>query len=913
MRKGNVNARTGRRRPGSFVVPAANKPLDWSTSYQAGSSSPGEGSSSEDEYSEEDAHTVVGGRRNSVHERWGGAPEANGRPSSLNVLNSNPRPASPQPPSSSDGSKPSGGGTTGRRAFTRSRSPAPHTLANGAGRIPRTPSPSSFFRTRNTPVTAVAYALPGTFSWSWDVPLAGIQIRLLIDAKYAAECFLLLLALTSSAWKLSIRLNSEDEWLALELLLVAFAALMHAAWSHLSFMRLSETASSPTAGVARPDSSPTLRLQELRDRRGPSQPTTTVKQYQSFIWMTVPKNYRTSPDDGLVSGLILGPLIASALYHIALRTFLSSPDTPHPPNWHIEPPIQLSNFGKPFDPAEALVLARRNAVNLSTLCSTILSIHVCASSKFESRYRRRHKVALGERGSVPRSEMRKWWMYTLLVLSSTVALLVLRYAFALTNIKIWQHMSYWEVASVSVFFQFSLYSAVRLAHRGFTLGELSLVVFGATAVFMELVHLTIARIWPVTTPYIKTYRLATPLLIFQIALIPGSLLTGFLLSPLLALSRQIAQRPSRRLRFPHEKQAHRRALAAAFYLGTVVVVGGLISIWAQWCLRGRNPWLWVVYWLLEGRKKWTRPALLAYWGTLGSVSVAGWNRQLARSRRIRPRHATTGRSEQLGVPQPLSDGTTAPSEPTTPPSGGASSASSMFPAVTMPQLPSFPNGANLSAALGATEWLDAADKHVPTLGLNARRKFFHLLAVVMFVPGVAADPAFTHLAFSAAFALFTFAEYVRYFALYPFGASVHVFMNEFLDHKDSGTAILSHFYLLTGCAGSLWFEAPSRLLLYTGVLTVGVGDAVASVVGKRLGRHKWSPTTSKTVEGSVAFTVSVVASAWVLRLCGLVEAFSALRYTVIVGLTSVLEALSVQNDNITLPVYMWSMLAVAAA
>lgn len=68
------------------------------------------------------------------------------------------------------------------------------------------------------------------------------------------------------------------------------------------------------------------------------------------------------------------------------------------------------------------------------------------------------------------------------------------------------------------------------------------------------------------------------------------------------------------------------------------------------------------------------------------------------------------------------------------------------------------------------------------------------------------QPAFTHLSFSAAFSLFTFAEYVRYFALYPFGAAVHVFLNEFLDHKDSGTAILSHFYLLTGCAVTLWLE-----------------------------------------------------------------------------------------------------------
>jgi len=465
-----------------------------------------------------------------------------------------------------------------------------------------------------------------------------------------------------------------------------------------------------------------------------------------------------------------------------------------------------------------------------------------------------------------------------------------------------------------VFFQFSLYIAVRLAHGGFTLGELGLVVFGATALYTELVNLTVARIWPVTTLYIKTYRLPTPLLIYQLALIPGSLLTGFLLSPLLTLSRHIAQRPVRRLRFPQEKQVHRRGLAVGFYLGVGLIVGGLIGMWTRWLLRGRDPWFWVIFWLLEGPFPWTRPALLAYWAVLGTISVWGWNRQLARSRRFRPRLPTVSESTMdsstivhMGPEQssPVSGPLALASASLT--SSAVSSASSavsaMFPAVGIPHLPT-------DLSIGASEWLDAADRRVPTLGLNARRKFFHGLAVVMFVPGVAADPAFTHLAFSAAFALFVFAEYVRYFALYPLGAAVHVFMSEFLDAKDSGTAILSHFYLLTGCAGALWFEAPSRLLLYTGILTVGVGDAVASVVGKRVGRYKWSPTTPKTLEGSAGFTLSVVAFAWALRLCGLVEEFSTVRYGTIIGLGSVLEAMSGQNDNIILPVYMWSMLAV---
>jgi hypothetical protein len=42
-------------------------------------------------------------------------------------------------------------------------------------------------------------------------------------------------------------------------------------------------------------------------------------------------------------------------------------------------------------------------------------------------------------------------------------------------------------------------------------------------------------------------------------------------------------------------------------------------------------------------------------------------------------------------------------------------------------------------SLAATELLDAADKRVPTLTLNAKRKSFHGVAVLMFLPGIAFD------------------------------------------------------------------------------------------------------------------------------------------------------------------------------
>lgn len=65
---------------------------------------------------------------------------------------------------------------------------------------------------------------------------------------------------------------------------------------------------------------------------------------------------------------------------------------------------------------------------------------------------------------------------------------------------------------------------------------------------------------------------------------------------------------------------------------------------------------------------------------------------------------------------------------------------------------------------------------------------------------------------------------------------VHLFMNEFLDHRDNGTAIVSHFYLLTGCAGSLWLETYngfvttsfSPLPVLTGFLSIGRRSSYSS-------------------------------------------------------------------------------------
>ena len=65
---------------------------------------------------------------------------------------------------------------------------------------------------------------------------------------------------------------------------------------------------------------------------------------------------------------------------------------------------------------------------------------------------------------------------------------------------------------------------------------------------------------------------------------------------------------------------------------------------------------------------------------------------------------------------------------------------------------------------------------------------------------------------------------------------------------------------------------------FTGVLAVGIGDACASILGRRLGTTRW-PGTNKTILGTTAFVVSIFGSAMLLRVTGIVEPFSVRRVT----------------------------------
>ncbi|KAM0898532.1 hypothetical protein ACQ4PT_021861 [Festuca glaucescens] len=195
------------------------------------------------------------------------------------------------------------------------------------------------------------------------------------------------------------------------------------------------------------------------------------------------------------------------------------------------------------------------------------------------------------------------------------------------------------------------------------------------------------------------------------------------------------------------------------------------------------------------------------------------------------------------------------------------------------------------------------------------RKYYHLVAVLIFSPAVIFQPAFLDLAFGAAFAVFLILEMIRVWEVYPLGRTVHQFMNAFTDHRDSDILIISHFSLLLGCALPKWMSSGFNdrpLAPFAGILSLGIGDTMASMIGYKYGVLRWSKTGNKTIEGTAAGITSVLAACSILvsllASSGYILSQHWLSLSVAVTLSLLLEAYTTQLDNAFIPLVFYSLL-----
>ncbi|EGW31498.1 dolichol kinase [Spathaspora passalidarum NRRL Y-27907] len=198
--------------------------------------------------------------------------------------------------------------------------------------------------------------------------------------------------------------------------------------------------------------------------------------------------------------------------------------------------------------------------------------------------------------------------------------------------------------------------------------------------------------------------------------------------------------------------------------------------------------------------------------------------------------------------------------------------------------------------------------------LNVKRKIWHVFVIVVltFTPSILFDQIeFTLLSLYGVLIIFILVELLRLNEITQVGEFLAEQLSQFQDSKDVGINI-SYIYLLAGVTFPITYDYVINgnnvtIVRYFGLLTLGVGDTFASIIGRRFGSYKWKGS-NKSVQGSVAFVVSVFAAIYLIE-----YAFAArVDYTnvrnwenvlVAVILGAVLEGTADLNDNLLVPVF----------
>jgi dolichol kinase len=189
-----------------------------------------------------------------------------------------------------------------------------------------------------------------------------------------------------------------------------------------------------------------------------------------------------------------------------------------------------------------------------------------------------------------------------------------------------------------------------------------------------------------------------------------------------------------------------------------------------------------------------------------------------------------------------------------------------------------------------------------TVSVVVTRKWFHLIAILLFGPITWQFPQLLSLGYAVATCVLLVIETVRRDI-----PGLQSFYVTFLDDRkdDGGNIIVSHIFLILGCAAPLWIsqaivndkvKTQWLLLGEFGVIIIGVGDAMGAVVGKGIGKYRWGGNR-RTLEGSLAmFLSTVIAGALTCRSNRDVIALLAAA-----SFSTILEAFTLQLDNLALP------------
>ncbi|KAG0273060.1 hypothetical protein BGZ95_011134, partial [Linnemannia exigua] len=248
-------------------------------------------------------------------------------------------------------------------------------------------------------------------------------------------------------------------------------------------------------------------------------------------------------------------------------------------------------------------------------------------------------------------------------------------------------------------FQLLMIGFAYFYRRSFTFGELTILAQVVTLLINETLRMNFMTS-PPTPPGAV---LENPQFLFLLTLVVGMLLIGVLLTPVLMYCRRLAQMPTKGAKAAdlQKREFKKKVAAGVVYSGLLVIVLGLIMPRCERVL-GQNPFLWLIEFMLMTR-------------IFSSEAVAS---------------LASSRDNASGI-------------------GGAFG--SVFGGASLQALMGIQIGWSrlglclywilaVGCSVAFFYWMNSTIRRRSIMGsLNNRRKYYHALAVLMFVPGYLAD------------------------------------------------------------------------------------------------------------------------------------------------------------------------------
>ena len=202
------------------------------------------------------------------------------------------------------------------------------------------------------------------------------------------------------------------------------------------------------------------------------------------------------------------------------------------------------------------------------------------------------------------------------------------------------------------------------------------------------------------------------------------------------------------------------------------------------------------------------------------------------------------------------------------------------------------------------------------------RKWFHFMSLALFLPSHLMEPILLQISLAVAQMFFFFIEALRLAHIPIVSLKIDQFLASFTDHRDHGPLIISHFSLLIGLALPIWISPvlesdpqQSQLLSLSGLVSLGIGDAFAAIIGTRFvsfslvihfdywcrfGSRHWVKGLDKSIEGSLACFLTMLLGWFLVSFWCPISLASFILPSL---MATVFEACSAQNDNLFLPLY----------